>query len=47
MLREKNKIVNCKKWLRETYENKIDTNFEQIHALEFELDKLLEEEEIY
>lgn len=43
----KNKIKECKKNLKETYENLSNIDFDSIHNIEFELEKLLEEEEIY
>lgn len=43
----KKRIVECKKALRDAYENVHNVNFEMIHELEFELDNLLEEDEIY
>lgn len=43
----KNRIVECKNALKEAYDNIPNVNFDNIHAIEFELDKLLEEEEIY
>lgn len=33
--------------LKDAYENIPDVNFDNIHTIEFELDKLLEEEEMY
>lgn len=41
----KNRISVCKKELKNAYDNSPHLNFEIIHKLKFELDKLLEEEE--
>lgn len=43
----KNRIAQCKQALQEAYQNKLNIDFDSIHAIEFELDSLLEEEEIY
>lgn len=43
----KSKIKICKRALQEAYNEFLEVDFTKIHAIEFELDKLLEEEEIY
>lgn len=43
----KNKIKMNKQALKEAYDCFPEVAFNKIHAIEFELDKLLEEEEIY
>lgn len=45
-LRRKNRIKACKISLKEAYSNPQSLNFDEIHRIEFELDNLLEEEEI-
>lgn len=47
LLNQRNKIKYGKKALNEAYEGLPATNFDDIHKIEFELDNLLEEEEIY
>lgn len=42
-----NKIKMNKQALKEAYDYFPEVDFNKIHAIEFELDKLLEEEEIY
>lgn len=39
--------MECKKALKVAYDNIPNVNFDTIHGLEFESNKLLEEEEIY
>lgn len=39
----KNRIRDCKKALKEAYGNAPNVNFDNIHNIEFEIDKLLEE----
>lgn len=43
----RDKINECKRALKDAYSNILMVNFDVIHGLEFELDKLMEEEEIY
>lgn len=45
--KRKNRIRDCKTALRDAYTNISSVDFDRIHGIEFELDKLLEEEEIY
>lgn len=43
----KNRITDCKQALKEAYSNPHDINFDLVHSIEFDLNNLLEEEEIY
>ncbi|MDO7987362.1 reverse transcriptase domain-containing protein, partial [Sweet potato little leaf phytoplasma] len=45
--KRKNRIKECKSALKEAYKNIALIDFDSIHSIEFELDKLMEEEEIY
>lgn len=47
MFFRKNRIAECKNMLKEAYNNGFSVDFNLIHGYELELDKLLEEEEIY
>lgn len=46
-LKRKHRIKACKRALKYAYDNLHSINFDEIHRIEFELDNLLEEEEIY
>lgn len=46
-INRKNKIRECKENLKIAFDNIHNIDFNHIHAIEFELDKLVEEEEIY
>lgn len=43
----KNRIRDCRRALKNAYEATPNVNFDNIHSLEFKLEKLMEDEEIY